>query len=324
MFIESSCSSIRRSAGPKGYARRGRLNSRRGAQIRPQDARPAQDLPRRLRPGAERRAAGGRAGGHGPDPGHRRRRLGEDPHPRLPRFAPDRVGARPFPHPPADLHQPGRARDAAPGRGAPLRRHAAAHGRDVPLGRQPAAAPLRAPPGPTANFTILDPEDARELLEAATSDKNIPTLERRFPKGDVLLDLTPTRSTPGALSEVLRGARAALRPARAEIVSVFQRYRERKRLGNAWTTTTCCLMWKRLLDEVEAAAQLPGLRPRPRRRVPGHQPPPGRHRGRHGRVKKNVMVVGDDAQAIYSFRGAVLREHPGVPAALSRRRRPFA
>ena len=39
------------------------------------------------------------------------------------------------------------------------------------------------------NFTILDPEDAREMLEAATSDRGVPTLERRFPKGDVLLDL---------------------------------------------------------------------------------------------------------------------------------------
>src|SRR5512144_474879 len=36
------------------------------------------------------------------------------------------------------------------------------------------------------NFTILDPEDAREMLEAATSDRGVPTLERRFPKGDVL------------------------------------------------------------------------------------------------------------------------------------------
>jgi DNA helicase-2/ATP-dependent DNA helicase PcrA len=34
-----------------------------------------------------------------------------------------------------------------------------------------------------ANFTILDSEDAREMLEAATSDRKIPTLERRFPKG---------------------------------------------------------------------------------------------------------------------------------------------
>src|SRR6202162_1350888 len=42
--------------------------------------------------------------------------------------------------------------------------------------------------GRGANFTILDPEDAREMLEAATSDRGIPVTERRFPKGDGLAD----------------------------------------------------------------------------------------------------------------------------------------
>src|SRR5580765_5564786 len=36
--------------------------------------------------------------------------------------------------------------------------------------------------GLASNFSILDPEDARELLEASTSDRGIPVIERRFPK----------------------------------------------------------------------------------------------------------------------------------------------
>jgi DNA helicase-2/ATP-dependent DNA helicase PcrA len=78
--------------------------------------------------------------------------------------------------------------------------------------------------GLSPNFTILDPEDAREMLEAATSDRQIRTLEHRFPKGDVLLDLySYTVNTGRSFPEVLveRAPHfAALDP---EIVSVFQR-----------------------------------------------------------------------------------------------------
>jgi DNA helicase-2/ATP-dependent DNA helicase PcrA len=69
-----------------------------------------------------------------------------------------------------------------------------------------------------------------ELLEAATSDRRIQTLDKRFPKGDVLLDLySYTVNTGRPFTEVLADRAphfAALEP---EIVSVFQRYRERKR-----------------------------------------------------------------------------------------------
>jgi|GEM_PF-2688704 len=39
------------------------------------------------------------------------------------------------------------------------------------------------------NFSILDTEDAKDLLESATSDLAIPVTERRFPKGDLLREL---------------------------------------------------------------------------------------------------------------------------------------
>src|SRR5436853_571489 len=40
--------------------------------------------------------------------------------------------------------------------------------------------------GYRGNFSILDSEDSKDLLESATSDLGIPFTERRFPKGDVL------------------------------------------------------------------------------------------------------------------------------------------
>jgi DNA helicase-2/ATP-dependent DNA helicase PcrA len=45
--------------------------------------------------------------------------------------------------------------------------------------------------GYRSNFTILDDEDAKEMMESAISSLGIKTLEKRFPKGDVLLDVSP-------------------------------------------------------------------------------------------------------------------------------------
>jgi DNA helicase-2/ATP-dependent DNA helicase PcrA len=170
--------------------------------------------------------------------------------------------------------------------------------------------------GLTPNFTILDPEDARELLEAATSDRQIRTLEQRFPKGDVLLDLySYTVNTGRPFTEVLAERAphfAALEP---EIVSVFTRYRERKRLGNACDYDDLLLLWKRVLDESpEAAAQLSASYDHIL--VDEYQDTnalQGEVIDRMARVKRNVTVVGDDAQAIYSFRGASFQNILGFP-----------
>ena len=167
-----------------------------------------------------------------------------------------------------------------------------------------------------ANFTILDPEDAREMLEAATSDRKIPTLERRFPKGDVLLDLYSfTINTGRPFTQVLAEHAPHFAELETEIVSVFQRYRERKRLGNACDYDDLLLMWKRLLDEVpEAAAQLGASYDHV---LVDEYQDTNRLQGEivdgMARVKKNVTVVGDDAQAIYSFRGASFENILGFP-----------
>ncbi len=170
--------------------------------------------------------------------------------------------------------------------------------------------------GLTSNFTILDPEDARELLEAATSDRRIPTLERRFPKGDVLQDLYSfTINTGRSFTEVLAEQAPHFAEIESDIVSVFQRYRERKRLGNAVDYDDLLLLWKKLLDEVPAAAA--ELRSSFDHVLVDEYQDTNRLQGEivdgMAKVKKNVTVVGDDAQAIYSFRGASFENILGFP-----------
>ncbi len=170
--------------------------------------------------------------------------------------------------------------------------------------------------GLSANFTILDPEDAREMLETATSDLKIPVVEKRFPKGDVLLDLySYTINTSRPFAEVLSDRAPHFATLETEIVSVFQRYRERKRAANACDYDDLLLSWKRLLEESpEAARQLQGSYEhvlvdeyQDTNRLQG-EIVDGMAKGR-----RNVTVVGDDAQAIYSFRGASFENILGFP-----------
>jgi len=170
--------------------------------------------------------------------------------------------------------------------------------------------------GLTPNFSILDPEDSREMLEAATSDRQMPTLDRRFPKGDVLLDLySYTVNTGRPFPQVLFEHAPHFASLEAEIVTIFQRYRERKRLGNSVDYDDLLLLWKRLLDEGgEAAAQLASSYDHVL--VDEYQDTnklQGEIVDGMAKTKRNVTVVGDDAQAIYSFRGASFENILGFP-----------
>jgi DNA helicase-2/ATP-dependent DNA helicase PcrA len=170
--------------------------------------------------------------------------------------------------------------------------------------------------GLPVNFTILDEEDAREMLEAATSDQKIPVLERRFPKGDVLLDLYSfTINTGRPFSEVLAERAPHFTGIQEEITAVLHRYRERKRLAAAADYDDLLLAWKRLLDEApETAAEL--TRSYEHVLVDEYQDTnqlQGDIVDRMAMGRRNVTVVGDDAQSIYSFRGASFENILGFP-----------
>ena len=170
--------------------------------------------------------------------------------------------------------------------------------------------------GLAPNFTILDPEDCREMLDAAVSDRKIPVTERRFPKGEVLLDLYSfTINTGRPFPEVLAERAPHFLALEEEIARVLQRYRERKRAANACDYDDLLLAWKRLLQEApDAAAALGGLYDEIL--VDEYQDTnklQGDIVDGMARVKRNVTVVGDDAQAIYSFRGASFENIAGFP-----------
>ena len=83
------------------------------------------------------------------------------------------------------------------------------------------------------------------------------------------------------------------------------------------------LFWHALLADPAAGARgARALRPRARRRVPGHQRAAGRdRRACCARTDAASPCVGDDAQAIYRFRAATVRNILDFPELLPRRRR---
>jgi len=161
--------------------------------------------------------------------------------------------------------------------------------------------------GYRSNFTILDAEDAKETMDGAISSLGINTLERRFPKGDVLLDiysfLINTR-TPLELHLEQNYPHFALY--KEEMVNVFRRYKDRKREANAMDFDDLLVNWKLLLDdhpEISAA-----LKRRFRSILVDEYQDTNKLQAdvvdAMAAERRNVMVVGDDAQSIYSFRGA--------------------
>ena len=161
--------------------------------------------------------------------------------------------------------------------------------------------------GYRSNFTILDDEDSKEMMESAISSLGIKTLEKRFPKGDVLLDVYSFLiNTRVPLELHLEENYPHFAMYRDEIVNVFRRYKERKRDANAMDFDDLLVFWKVLLEEHEEVAA--ALKRRFRHILVDEYQDTNKLQADiidlMASERRNVMVVGDDAQSIYSFRGA--------------------
>jgi DNA helicase-2/ATP-dependent DNA helicase PcrA len=107
-----------------------------------------------------------------------------------------------------------------------------------------------------------------------------------------------------------------------EIVNVFRRYKERKRDANAMDFDDLLVYWKVLLDDYDEISA--ALKRRFRHIVDEYQDTNKLQADiidAMASERRNVMVVGDDAQSIYSFRGASFENILTFPLRFPRRRR---
>jgi DNA helicase-2/ATP-dependent DNA helicase PcrA len=156
-------------------------------------------------------------------------------------------------------------------------------------------------------FGLLDREDAKEVMASATADLGFGVGQRRFPRPDALIDLySAAIDTQRPLAEVIASESPQFVALEEEILKVARRFAERKAQMNAMDFDDLLLNWKRLLVEVPAARESIGKRfsavlvdeyqdtNRLQGEIVDAMAVP------HG----NLLVVGDDAQSIYGFRGA--------------------
>jgi DNA helicase-2/ATP-dependent DNA helicase PcrA len=156
------------------------------------------------------------------------------------------------------------------------------------------------------NFTILDREDSNALLDSCVGELGL-RKDKMFPKGNVLMDvITHSVGTVRPLQEVIEESYSHLLIYSDEIKMVQERYDTKKRTMNLVDFDDLLFLWKRVLLEA------PSIREKLSERflhilVDEYQDTNKIQAeiidlmaSKHG----NLMVVGDDSQAIYSFRGA--------------------
>ena len=134
--------------------------------------------------------------------------------------------------------------------------------------------------GLTPNPSVLDPGDARDLIDMLRHDHGLTGVAQRFPRGDTLLDIYSRAVNTN------RPARAVIAhqfpwcdPHTAAILDLFRSYIARKREQSLLDFDDLLLGWRSLLTDPDArAGHGQPLGPRAGRRVPGRQPGAGRHR----------------------------------------------
>ncbi|MFT3743366.1 MAG: ATP-dependent helicase [Pyrinomonadaceae bacterium] len=169
-----------------------------------------------------------------------------------------------------------------------LRRHAASIGFD-------------------SNYSIMDSEDASDFINVCIDEASIDTKAKRFPKADVIQGIISyANNTDLPLANVIVGKYPYFEPLTQQIERIDAIYQSRKQERNVMDYDDLLLNVKRLLVEKREIADLYAdqfqhilvdeYQDTNRLQAEIIDLLAVRHR--------NVMVVGDDAQSIFAWRGA--------------------
>ena len=157
------------------------------------------------------------------------------------------------------------------------------------------------------DFTIMDRDDAKHLISTCVAESSIDVKETRFPKAEVLGDifsLAVNKQT--TVAEILGTEYGYFDTLAPQIEDVWKRYVARKQATNAMDFDDLLVLWLKLLNEHA------DVREHYQRRfqfilVDEYQDTNKLQSDLIdllGARHHNVMVVGDDAQSIYAWRGA--------------------
>ena len=159
-------------------------------------------------------------------------------------------------------------------------------------------------------FSILDQSDSEDVMNLIRTRLKLDTKERRFPRKETLHDLySRSINTVTAVTAILAADYPHYLELEGDMTKVFALYIEYKRAHNLMDYDDLLLNLIRLFREQEAIrAELATYYKyimvdeyqdtnKLQSEIVAHL----------GTIHHNVMVVGDDSQSIYSFRGATIR-----------------
>jgi DNA helicase-2/ATP-dependent DNA helicase PcrA len=162
--------------------------------------------------------------------------------------------------------------------------------------------------GYTNKFTILDQEDAKTFLKAVMGELQLNYRDKYFPKVDVIQNIISfSANSQRPVNQVIEEKYSYLDPKLISVIEIIERaYQQKKLKTNVMDFDDLLLNWLKLLK----------TKPEVKNKLAGQfkyilvdefqdtNKIQAEIIYELGSVHKNVLVVGDDCQSIYSFRAA--------------------
>ncbi len=169
--------------------------------------------------------------------------------------------------------------------------------------------------GLTPNFTIMDRADSEDFLNVVRNNLGLARTEKRFPRKSTCIDIYSRRvNDDDDLNTVLKKHFPWCQEWKDELKILFKEYVERKQERNILDYDDLLLYWYQMLQDDSLASVLSNRFDHIL--VDEYQ---DTNRIQAGIVQgmrytnKNVTVVGDDAQSIYGFRAATVKNMMDFP-----------
>ena len=161
--------------------------------------------------------------------------------------------------------------------------------------------------GYNSGFTIMDREDQKDLINTVVANAGIDPKEIRFPKGDVLAEIFSfVVNTETPMEELLAEKFPYFLPLLDKIKDVHARYEKKKKKTNSMDFDDLLEKTLSMLQQHEHIAEI--YRRKFQFLLVDEYQDTNKIQAdlidTLARDHRNVMVVGDDAQSIYSWRGA--------------------
>ncbi|MEW5864580.1 MAG: ATP-dependent helicase [Pseudomonadota bacterium] len=157
-------------------------------------------------------------------------------------------------------------------------------------------------------FSVLDRGDAADLMDVVRHELGFSKLEKRFPRKDTCLAIYSHRvNMQGALAATLADAFPWCAEWEAELTRLFRGYVERKLANHALDYDDLLLYWRAMMEDGALGGRIAALWDHVL--VDEYQDTNTLQAEILKRLKpsgEGLTVVGDDAQAIYSFRAATV------------------